>query len=146
MHGSDRAAVIPILNEINQKVGYIPGEAFGKIRRRINSPDEGFFLADSNLFAIASFYHMFSLHPNGKHVICFCESAPCHVMGGRHVFQNLQEQLGIHPGETTADQKWTLLTTSCMGICGVGPAFLIDDDLYGNVTPERLPMILAKYS
>jgi NADH-quinone oxidoreductase subunit E len=144
-HGTKRDAVIPILTEVNQAFGFIPVEALGKIRRLINAPEEGLFLADSHLYAIASFYQMFSLKPTGKHVIRFCESAPCHVVGARQVIQALQEHLGIQVGETSDDQKWTLLTTSCLGICAVGPVFLVDEDLYGNVTPERVPGILAKY-
>jgi NADH:ubiquinone oxidoreductase subunit E len=144
-HGSEREAVIPILSEINQALGYIPEEAFGKIRRLINAPEEGLFLADSHLYAVSSFYQMFSLKPTGAHVIRFCESAPCHVAGGRQVIQALQEYLGIKVGETSADKKWTLLTTSCLGVCSVGPVFMVDNDIYGNVTPERVPGILAKY-
>lgn len=144
-HGGQRDAVIPILNEINQAFGYIPHEAFGKIRRQINKPETGLFLADSHLFAIASFYQMFSLEPLGQHVIRYCESAPCHVVGARQVLEALQNQLGIQPGETTADGQWSLLPTSCLGLCSVGAVLLIDDDIYGNVTPDRLPTILARY-
>jgi NADH:ubiquinone oxidoreductase subunit E len=144
-HGAEREAIIPILSEINQALGFIPAEALGKIRRLINAPEEGLFLADSHLFAIASFYHMFSLKPTGKHVIRFCQSAPCHVVGGRQVIEALHNRLGIATGETTPDGKWTLLETSCLGVCAVGPVFLVDGDIYGNVTPERVPGILARY-
>jgi NADH-quinone oxidoreductase subunit E len=143
--GAQRASVIPILNEINESFGYIPLEALGKIRRLINAPEEGLFLADSHLYATASFYSMFSLKPLGKHVIRFCESAPCHVVGAREVIESIQEHLGVHVGETTPDHEFTLLTTSCIGVCSVGPVFLVDDDLYGNVTPQRVPAILEKY-
>jgi NADH:ubiquinone oxidoreductase subunit E len=144
-HGGARDAVIPILQDVNQAFGYIPTEALAKIRRQINAPQEGLFLADSHLYAIASFYQMFSLKPTGKHIIRFCESAPCHVVGGRQVFQALQEWLRIKPGETTPDKRWTLLTTSCLGLCAVGPAFMVDDDIYGNVTPDHVAAILFKY-
>ncbi|MEW5867645.1 MAG: NAD(P)H-dependent oxidoreductase subunit E [Chloroflexota bacterium] len=144
-HGAKRDAVIPILSEVNRTFGFIPGEALGKIRRQINAPEDGLFLADSHLFAIASFYHMMSLKPTGRHVIRFCESAPCHVVGGRQVIQALQTHLGISPGETSPDKKWTLIKTSCLGVCAVGPVFLVDEDIYGNVTPESVPEILAKY-
>jgi NADH:ubiquinone oxidoreductase subunit E len=143
--GSQRASVIPILSEINETLGYIPIEALGKIRRAINAPEEGLFLTDSQLFATASFYSMFSLKPLGKHVIRFCESAPCHVVGAREVITAIEEHLGIQVGETTEDQQFTLLTTSCIGICSVGPVFLVDDDLHGNVTPGRVPAILERY-
>jgi NADH:ubiquinone oxidoreductase subunit E len=67
------------------------------------------------------------------------------VVGGRQVFETLQETLQIKPGETTKDGNWTLLTVSCLGICGVGPAMVIDDDVYGNLTPSQIPSVLAKY-
>ncbi len=145
-HGKERDAVIPILAEINETLGFIPTEAFGKIRRLINKPEEGLFLADSHLFATASFYQMFSLTPAGRHIIRFCESAPCHVVGAREVIETLQTHLGIRVGETTADQNFTLRATSCIGLCSVGPVILIDEDIYGNLTPEKVPAILAKYS
>jgi NADH:ubiquinone oxidoreductase subunit E len=144
-HGAQRDAVIPILSEVNRAFGYIPTEALPEIRRRIHEPEEGVFLADSHLYSVASFYQMFSLHPLGRHVVRFCESAPCHVQGGRQVIKALQAELGIKPGETTADKKWSLIMTSCLGICGVGPVFLVDDDVIGNVTPEQVHEILARY-
>ena len=115
------------------------------IRRSIHAPQEGVFLADSHLFSAASFYELFSLKPLGRHVIRFCESAPCHVMGGRQVIDTLQQELGLKPGETSGDLKWSLLMTSCLGVCGVGPVFLVDEDIYGNVTPEQVSRILARY-
>ena len=144
--GSTRDAVIPILSEINRELGYIPAAALPEIRRHIQAQQkqEGVFVADSHLYSAASFYQMFSLEPLGRHVIRFCESAPCHVEGGHEVFDTLQRELGLQPGETSADRKWSLQTTSCIGVCSVGPVFLVDDDLYGNVTPERVPEILAK--
>ena len=144
-HGATRDAVIPILSEVNRSFGYIPAEAFPEIRRRIHIPDEGVFLADSHLYSVASFYQMFSLKPLGRHVVRFCESAPCHVQGGRLVIKALQEELGIQPGETSADKKWSLIMTSCLGICGVGPVVIVDDDVHGNVTPEKVHEILARY-
>jgi len=144
-HGAGRDAIIPILSEINLAIGYIPTESLGKIRRLINRPDEGLFLADSHLYSIASFYHMFSLQPTGRHIIRFCESAPCHVMGGRQVIQAIHDFLEIDKSEDRADQHWTLLEVSCLGVCGVGPVFIVNQDIYGNVTPERVPEILKKY-
>jgi NADH-quinone oxidoreductase subunit E len=137
-HGQNLEALIPILSEVNQEVGYLPPEAMAEISRQLHLPS-------SRLFSVASFYRMLSTKPRGKHVIQFCESAPCHVMGGRKIWQNLQEELGLEPGETSADGKWTLLAASCPGICGVGPVMVVDDDVYGNVRPERIPEILARY-
>ena len=88
---------------------------------------------------------MLSTKPRGKHVIQFCESAPCHVAGGRAVWESVKETLKITEDETTPDGKWTLITTSCLGVCGVGPVMMIDDDVYGNVDPKQVPSILSKY-
>ncbi len=150
-HGKTRDVLIPILSEINQIYGHIPAEAYTEIKRQINLPDqaglarETVFVSESQLFGLATFYEMISTEPVGRHVIRFCESAPCHVMGGRVLFQAVKERLGIQPGETTPDNRFTLFTTSCLGTCGVGPVLLIDDDIYGNVLPEQLNTILARY-
>lgn len=144
-HGATREAVIPILSEINRALGYIPASALPEIRRHIHIPEEGVFLADSHLYSAASFYSLFSLRPLGRHIIRFCESAPCHVMGGPQMIRALSDELGLKPGETSPDRKWSLLTASCLGVCGGGPIFQVDDDVYGNVAPEQVPEILARY-
>jgi len=137
-HGATRDELIPILNDVNRTVGYLPGEALDEISRLLRVPK-------SNLFSVASFYRMLSTKPRGKHVIQFCESAPCHVAGGRAVWETVKETLKVNEDETTPDGKWTLITTSCLGVCGVGPVMMIDDDVYGNVDPKQVPSILAKY-
>lgn len=78
LHGETRDEIIPILNDVNRSLGYLPSEALEEISHRLKSPK-------SSLFSVASFYHMLSTKPRGKHVIQFCESAPCHVVGGREV-------------------------------------------------------------
>lgn len=82
--------------------------------------------------------------PLGAHIVRFCEDAPCHVAGGRAVFDAIRAALELEPGETSPDGKWTFLMTSCIGLCGVAPAVMVDDDVYGNVTPERVAEILTK--
>jgi NADH-quinone oxidoreductase subunit E len=144
-HGATREAVIPILSDVNRAFGFIPREAFPEIRRRVHDPENGLFLADSHLYSVASFYQLLSLSKLGRHVVRFCESAPCHVMGGRQVIQTLEEELGILPGETSDDNKWSLVMTSCLGICGVGPVFIVDEDVYGNISSEHVHGILELY-
>jgi NADH-quinone oxidoreductase subunit E len=138
-HGATREELIPILNDVNRSVGYLPREALEEISRMLRVPQ-------SQLFSVATFYHMLSTEKRGRHVIQFCESAPCHVAGGRQVWQALQDAVEIKSGETTPDGKWTLITTSCLGVCGVGPVIIIDDEIYGNVSPEQVSEILARYS
>jgi NADH:ubiquinone oxidoreductase subunit E len=144
-HGGNRDAIIPILSEVNRAFGYIPAEAFKIIRKKVNSPEDRVFVSEGQLFSVASFYQMLSTTPVGRHVVRFCESAPCHVKGGRELFEAVKETLDLEPGETSPDNRWTLITTSCLGVCGVSPVLLIDEDLYGNVHPHQLAEILARY-
>jgi NADH-quinone oxidoreductase subunit E len=138
-HGAVLEEMIPILNDVNRKLGYLPAQALEEISRRLKVPK-------SSLFSVASFYQMLSTKPRGRHVVQFCESAPCHVVGGRQVWQSLQDELGLIPEETSPDGKWTLITVSCLGVCGVGPVFIVDDDIYGNVQPDQVSDILSRYS
>lgn len=145
LHGSSREALVPILSHVNKEYGYIPAPAFTEIRRQVHLPANDTFISEGQLYSLTSFYHMLSTQPLGKHVVRFCESAPCHVMGGRNVFQAVKEALNLEPGETSPDEQWSLITTSCLGICGVGPVMQIDEDIYGNIQPEQVPDILARY-
>ncbi|RPI23297.1 MAG: NAD(P)H-dependent oxidoreductase subunit E [Chloroflexota bacterium] len=144
-HGATREALIPILSEVNRAFGYIPAAALAEVKKQVHMPDAQVFVSESQLFSIASFYHMLSTKPRGQHVVRFCESAPCHIMGGRELFQAVKDELKLEPGETSVDHKWSLVTTSCLGVCGVGPVLLIDEDIYGNVKPEQVPDIIARY-
>ena len=144
-HGAKRDALIPILSEINHELGYIPAEAFQEVRRQLQTSTVQVNVSKGQLFGLASFYDMLSTKPRGRHVIKFCENAPCHVVGGKAVWDSLRETLQLKNGETTPDKKWTLVTTSCLGLCSVGPVVLIDDDLYGNVDPNQIEDILARY-
>jgi NADH-quinone oxidoreductase subunit E len=137
-YGPKRTEMVPILLDLNHSLGYLPPEALDELSRLLRVPK-------SQIFTVASFYQMLATKPRGRHVIQFCESAPCHVAGGRQVWQALQDELKLKPGETSADGKWTLITTSCLGACGVAPVFLINEDIFGNVTPDQVPGILARY-
>ena len=137
-YGTSQDELIPILNDVNREIGYLPGEALDELSRLLKVPK-------SQLFSVASFYHMLSTKPRGKHVLQFCESAPCHVAGGREVWLAIKDALKIEENQTTPDGKWTLISTSCLGVCGVGPVMMIDDDTIGNVDPKQIPSILARY-
>ncbi len=137
--GREKSELIPILQDINGQFGYISDEAIKELSERMNIPG-------SHIYSVATFYRMLSTEPRGEHVIQFCESAPCHVAGGRLVWEKLKQELGLEKGETSDDEKWTLLTTSCLGVCGVGPVMIVDNNIYGNVTPEQVPGILSQYN
>jgi NADH-quinone oxidoreductase subunit E len=137
-HGAVEEELIPILSDVNREMGFLSTEALEQISNLLHVPR-------SQVLSVASFYDMLSTKQQGRHVIKFCESAPCHVVGGREVWQALQDELKITAGETTKDKKWTLKTTSCLGLCAVGPVVLIDDEVFGNVTAAQVPQILAQF-
>ena len=136
--GATRADLIPVLRAITDKYGYISQPAMEELSALMNLPTK-------EIHSVATFYRMLSTQPRGKHVVQFCESAPCHVVGGREVFTALKQALALEPGQTSLDNKWTLLTTSCLGVCDAGPVILIDTDMYGNVTPGQVKEILSRY-
>ncbi len=129
--------IVARLNEINKRNGYIPRADVEKLAKELHLPP-------AKVFGAATFYSMFSNRPRGAHVVRFCEDAPCHVTGGRAVFNAIREKLKLEPGQTSADGKWSFELTSCIGVCGVGPVMMVDDDVYGNLTPERVGEILRE--
>ncbi|HAF62368.1 MAG TPA: NADH-quinone oxidoreductase subunit NuoE [Anaerolineaceae bacterium] len=137
-YGYKEEELIPILTRVNRDLGFLPQEALAEISSALKMPK-------SKVKSVASFYHMLSTKPLGRHVIKFCENAPCHVAGGREVWLALQEATNLQSGETSPDGKWSLITTSCLGLCAVGPVMLIDGDVYGNLTVEKIPEILGRY-
>jgi NADH:ubiquinone oxidoreductase subunit E len=137
-HGTSRSELIPILKAVMDELGFISPTAVIELSARMRLPA-------SEIQSVATFYRMLSTQRRGKHVIQFCESAPCHVVGGRQIMEALRNTLGIEPGQTSADNRWTFLTTSCLGVCGIGPVMLVDTDLYGNLQPEQIPCILSHY-
>jgi NADH:ubiquinone oxidoreductase subunit E len=138
MYGDDQEALVEVLRDFNDAQGYISRESLALIAERFELPQ-------SKVYGIASFYSLISLKPLGKHVIRMCQDAPCHVAGGREVWETLEQELGIPFGETSLDGEWSLLTTSCIGACAVGPVMMIDDEIYGNLTPNKVRDILARY-
>ena len=138
-HGTNREALVEILRDLSQEAGYLTPEALETVGAQLNLPA-------SEVYSVASFYSMINTQPHGKHVIRFCEDAPCHVAGGQAVWDTLEQTLGIKFGETTPDDQWTLMPTSCLGLCAVGPVMMVDNDVYGNLTPEKIPEILARYT
>ncbi len=98
----------------------------------------------SYVHGVATFYTMFSLTPRGRHIIRLCDSPPCHLMGSTTVLDYLRQKLGIDVGETTPDGAFTLELASCLGICGVAPAIMINDEMFGKLTPDRVDGILEE--
>lgn len=130
--------LVTALRELDHALGYLPKAALAEVSRLLRVPE-------STVFGVASFYSMLSLRPRGRHLVRVCESAPCHVQGGAELHRALTEQLGVTPGQTTADGLFALEMVSCLGHCAEGPVLQVDDSLYFRVTPVLLGEILAGY-
>lgn len=98
----------------------------------------------SYVHSVVSFYTMFSLKPRGRNIIRLCESPPCHLMGAQSLLDYLKSSLGVDIGQTTKDGVFTLELTSCLGVCGVAPAMMLNEEMFGNLTPEKIDTILEK--
>jgi NADH:ubiquinone oxidoreductase subunit E len=102
-------------------------------------------IPEAKLYGFISFYAMISPKPRGKHVIRMCESAPCHVTGAAAVMESIIKTLGIQPGETSADGRFTLEYCQCLGVCESSPAILVNDTIYKNLTPGRAATLMEDY-
>ncbi len=126
------------MHAIQDKLGYLPEEAMHAIAAWLDVPV-------SNVYGTATFYTLFSTKPKGKYIVRLCDSPPCHIEGSEAVKDALIKELGIKPGETTEDCTFTFELVSCFGLCGVAPAVMINEDVYGNLTPGIIPDIIGKY-
>lgn len=114
-------------------------------REDIESVAKYLNLPPSKVYETATFYGLFSTKPRGKYIIRLCVSTPCHVEGADEVLKTLEETLGIKIGETTEDGLFTLEEVSCLGICGVAPAMMVNEEAFGNLTPERAIEIINSF-
>ena len=133
-----QAAVIEALKVVQEHRGYVSDENVKDIARFLEmTPDE----VDS----VATFYNLIFRKPVGEHVILLCDSVSCWIMGYENVRDHLKEKLKIDIGQTSEDGKFTLLTIPCLGACDKAPAMMIDNDLHGHLTPQKIDEILEKY-
>jgi NADH:ubiquinone oxidoreductase subunit E len=117
---------------------YLAAEDLQAAARHIGAP-LGF------VHGVATFYSMYSLKPRGRHIVRICQSPPCHLLGSTDIASELMRLLGVAFGETTADGQFTLEMSSCLGVCGVAPAMMIDDDVHGNLDAGAIGRILDGY-
>lgn len=105
-----------------------------------------FNITHSEIYGIISFYTMLSMKPRGKYIIRICKSAPCHITDVNTVIKTLKKTLGIDFGMTTTDGLFTLEFSSCLGLCDIAPAMMINNEIYGNLTPKKVKRILMEKS
>ena len=133
-----QAACIEALKIVQEQRGWISDESIRDIAAHLEmTPDE--------LDSVATFYNLIFRKPVGQHVIHVCDSVTCWIMGYERLRQQLIDQLGIDLGQTTADNRFTLLPIVCLGTCDHAPAMMVDNDLHQDVEPEKIDEILAKY-
>jgi NADH-quinone oxidoreductase subunit E/NADP-reducing hydrogenase subunit HndA len=99
----------------------------------------------SDVYGVATFYSQFALEPKGEHIISVCMGTACYVRNIEKVMEQLSKELGVQPGQTTPDNRFTLEATRCLGCCGLAPVIMIDDQVYGRLVPSDVADILAKY-
>ena len=127
------------LQKAQEIYGYLPQE----IQIRIA---ETFDVPLSEIYGIATFYSQFNLYPRGEYKIGICLGTACYVKGSGDILERFKTKLGIEPGQTTPDRKFTLEATRCIGCCGLAPVLTVNDEVYGKVTPDDVVKILAKYN
>lgn len=131
-------ALMPILQHAQEIFGYLPIEVQTMISDETGIPLE-------KIYGVATFYSQFSLQPKGQYRISVCLGTACYVKGSGDIFKKLEELLGITNGECTPDGKFSLDSCRCVGACGLAPVMMINDEVYGRLTVDDVPTILAKY-
>lgn len=137
-HKDMRGIELPALQKAQEIYGYLPIEVQRMVAAELNVPLE-------ELYGISTFYAQFSLCPKGDYKVSVCLGTACYVKGSGKIFEELQNKLKINSGECTPDGKFSLDACRCVGACGLAPVMMINDDVYGRLTPDELDGILAKY-
>lgn len=131
-------ALMPALQKAQEIYGYLPIEVQKIIAEVLDEPLE-------KIFGVATFYAQFSLNPKGKYQIGVCLGTACYVKGAGLLIDAFKEKVGIDAGECSADGKYSLVATRCIGCCGLAPVVTVNDDVYGKLEPADIDRILAKY-
>lgn len=131
-------ALMPILQHAQAIYGYLPIEVQTMISDETGIPLE-------KVYGVSTFYSQFSLQPKGQYKVSVCLGTACYVKGSGNIFRKLEELLGITNGECTADGKFSLDSCRCVGACGLAPVMMVNDEVYGRLTVDDIPGILAKY-
>ena len=130
--------LISIMQEVQSLYNYLPEEALRYLSKKINVPV-------TQLFAIATFFHFFSLTPKGKHQVLVCTGTTCHVKGSCGILSEVKGKLGVEEGKTTEDMKYSINTVRCVGACSFAPVIVIDKDIHRNILTDNVSEILKKY-
>jgi NADH-quinone oxidoreductase subunit E len=134
----DKKELIPILQEIQAKFGYLPREAMLEVAEFLRIPE-------SSVYGVATFYNQFRFTPPGKHPIKVCLGTACHMKGGNIISEAWERELGIKVGEVTPDHKFSLERVACVGCCAMAPVTVVEETVKGKVTPTKVKGILLSF-
>ena len=132
-----RTALISILHEIQDRYNHLPKKALKEVASKLN-------MDLNDIYGVATFYKSFSLVQKGKHSVTVCLGTACHVRGGPKILRELKKELGIEPGQTTANKQFSLNVVNCLGVCAIGPVMFVDGKFYGEMNPLKARRILEK--
>ncbi|MDP2730779.1 MAG: NADH-quinone oxidoreductase subunit NuoE [Dehalococcoidales bacterium] len=130
--------LLALLKEAQNKAGYISEKAMAEIAESLD-------MTLSDVYGVATFYSFLSTKPQGRNVIKICQSLPCYLRNYQTIAESIKNEIGIKPGETTPDGRFSFTLTNCIGACDQAPAMLINDDVHGNLTPGKISEILKAY-
>ncbi|MEN6441576.1 MAG: NADH-quinone oxidoreductase subunit NuoE [Syntrophobacter sp.] len=133
-----RGGLIPVLQEVQNIYGYLPKDVLKHVAKELRIPF-------SKVFGVCTFYAQFHLKPRGRNIIRVCLGTACHVRGGARIFDAAQESLGVVPGGTTEDLRFTLETVACIGACGLSPCMMVNDETHGRLVPKKVGGIFESY-
>jgi len=130
--------VIPLLQAVQTRYGYLPAEVLEVIAKRTR-------ISLTRMYGVATFYERFRFKPVGRHLVHACNGTACHVNGAKHVSRAIQQALQIRDRETTLDRMFTLETVACLGCCSLAPVMMVDQKVYGRLTPPGAQKVLKRY-
>ena len=133
-----RGALIPVLQKVQEELGYLPEEAISEIASFLG-------LTKNEIYGVASFYAQFRFERQGEHIIRACQGTACYVRGGQRISEAVERELSIQPGGTTEDYKFSLERVACFGSCALAPVMVLDKTVYGKMTTAKVRQILAEY-
>ncbi len=138
-HGQQSRGLIEVLHTVQEAFGYLDDQSLRYVATSLRVPL-------SRAYGVATFYHFFTLKPAGKHTCVICMGTACYIKGAPQLLEAMHRDLGLVPGETTADGNVSLLTARCVGSCGLAPAVVCDQEVAGKVTPQILREHLSKWT
>lgn len=136
-HNKDKNALIQILLQIQKEERWLSEDVLRKVSKKLDVPI-------NQIYHIATFYKAFSLVPHGRHSLSVCLGTACHVRGAPRLLDKVSEVVGLKPGETSKDMKYSLSTVNCLGCCALGPVFQVDDEYYSDPSSSELKKIIAE--